>query len=134
MKIICDTHILLFWADQPKRLTKTARTLLTQGIEQKSLGCADISLWEITMLFSRGRLNTQAGVSPQDYINDVVRAMHMSIQPITAEIAQLAQDEKRFSHKDPADRLIAATALVLNIPLITADTQMQSVAGLKTVW
>lgn len=134
MKIICDTHIMLFWADRPERLTPKAESTLKKGIAQGSLVCADISLWEIAMLFSRGRLNVHAGVAPEDYISDLLQAMRITVHPITAEIAQMAQDEARFSHKDPADRLIAATALSLDAPLITADEKLQSVDGLRILW
>jgi PIN domain nuclease of toxin-antitoxin system len=54
--------------------------------------------------------------------------------PITPEIAILSTDERLFSHKDPCDRIIAATALHYKIPLITSDTNLRTLAGLKTIW
>jgi len=133
MKIICDTHVLLFWADRPERLSAPARSAIEQGLRDRALACADISLWEVAMLHARGRLNCDAGVAIADYLRDILVAMEMTVVPITPEIAALAQDG-RFAHGDPADRLIAATALVHAAPLVSADTKLSSVPGLRCIW
>jgi PIN domain nuclease of toxin-antitoxin system len=104
-----------------------------RGIESGSLVCADISLWEIGMLYARGRINNHAGITAGDYIQDILAAMEMTVLPITAEIAQLAQAEM-FTHGDPADRLIGATALAHRLPLISADEQLRRLAGLRCIW
>jgi PIN domain nuclease of toxin-antitoxin system len=133
MHAICDTHVLLFWADQPKRLSKAARTAVERGIDDGALACADISLWEIAMLYARGRINNQAGVTATDYIRDILAAMTMTVLPITPEIAELAQGSL-FTHGDPADRLIAATALMHRVPLVSADEHLRAVPGLRCIW
>jgi len=51
--IICDTHILLFWADHPERLTMAAQQALDSGKAQGALACAAISFWEIVVLFRK---------------------------------------------------------------------------------
>lgn len=133
MQAICDTHVLLYWADQPKRLSKAARKAVDAGMDAGGLLCADITLWEIAMLFARGRLNNQSGTSATQYIQDILAAMDITVLPITAEIAELAQTSA-FSHGDPADRLIGATALAHHLPLITADRNLQGVIGLRCIW
>lgn len=133
MRTICDTHVLLFWADQPHRLSAAALAAVERGVAAGSLVCADISLWEITMLYARGRINTHAGVTAADYIGDIVTAMAVSVLPITAEIAEIAQSPV-FRHGDPADRLIGATALVHRLPLVSADEYLQAVPGLRCIW
>jgi len=133
MKIICDTHVLLFWADQPERLSVAAQHAIEQGLSANTLACADISLWEIAMLHARGRLNRAAGIDVTDYLHDILLAMDMMILPITPEIATFAQDE-RFTHGDPADRLIAATAIIHAAPLISADAKLAAVPGLRCIW
>lgn len=133
MRIICDTHILLFWADQPQRLSAPARIALERGIETGSLACADISLWEIAMLYARGRINNHAGIAAAAYIQDILTAMDIAVLPISAEIAALAQSEL-FAHGDPADRLIGATAMAHRLPLISADKQLHQVQGLRCIW
>ncbi|MDD5214781.1 MAG: PIN domain nuclease, partial [Methylococcales bacterium] len=64
MLTICDTHILLFWADAPERLSEKAAAALEIG----TLACSDITLWEIAMLYTRGRINNHAGVTAASYI------------------------------------------------------------------
>jgi len=133
MPVICDTHILLFWADQPERLSSRAREAIDKGLAAGGLACADISLWEIAMLHARGRLNNRIGVSVADYLGDILLAMDLRVLPITPAIAELSQDE-RFVHGDPADRLIAATALEQGLPLVTADDKLQRIPGLRCIW
>ncbi|MEN8166689.1 MAG: type II toxin-antitoxin system VapC family toxin [Pseudomonadota bacterium] len=131
MKIICDTHILLFWSQAPERLTAKATAALDEGLERKSLACSDVSFWEIAMLFSRKRLVKP--VAPEMFMRDLVLAMELDVLPITPGIAVISQSDL-FTHKDPADRLIAATAIHEGSPLITADNQLRSIEGLKAIW
>jgi PIN domain nuclease of toxin-antitoxin system len=133
MLTICDTHILLFWADDPARLSAHAGAAVALGIESNQLACSDISLWEIAMLYARGRLNNRSGVSSRAYIQDILAGMNMAVLPITAEIAELSQSAA-FIHGDPADRLIAATALAHHAPLVTADEKLRGTAGLQCIW
>ena len=55
-KIICDTHVLLFWANEPDRLTVRAKKTLDENREKGILASADITLWEIALLHERGRM------------------------------------------------------------------------------
>lgn len=125
--IVLDTHALVYDALSPERLGPAA----AKAIDAGDLACSDISLWEIAMLVARGRLDP--GMAAAAFIEDVLVARNIRVLPITPAIAALAQDE-RFRHGDPADRLIAATSLVHQAALVTADQQLQGIAGLATVW
>ena len=70
MKTMCDTHILLFWANDPGRLTAKARQALKTGVEEGSLSCADITWWEIALLHERGRLRLPPNVTPSAICTD----------------------------------------------------------------
>jgi PIN domain nuclease of toxin-antitoxin system len=133
MPIICDTHVLLFWADAADRLPAKARAALDRGIQSSSLACSDISFWEIAMLFAHDRLNRQAGVAPEAYMRDIVCAMRLQVLPVTPEIAALSQSYPLL-HEDPADRLIAATALIHRALLLTADEKLRQTPNLVTLW
>lgn len=131
MKIICDTHVLLFWADAKDRMPDKINRILETGIQDRTIACCSISLWEIAMLCARGRLQPRA--PPARYMRDVIKAMRLKVLPITPEIAVISQSEL-FSHKDPADCIIAATAIHHKTPLITADSKLHAVETLKVIW
>ncbi|MCL4460120.1 MAG: type II toxin-antitoxin system VapC family toxin [Nitrospirae bacterium] len=133
MKTICDTHVLLFWAHEPDRLTTAARQILENHSGDGSLACADITWWEIALLEERGRIRLPPDVTPQYYMQELIKALRLDVLPITPDIAALSVSEP-FRHKDPADRLIAATAIIHRAPLITADEQLRSLPRLKTIW
>jgi len=133
MRAICDTHVLLFHALAPERLSRLAARAVAAGAENGQLACADISLWEIGMLHARGRLGLPADVRIDRFIADVLLDLQLQVLPITPEVAAMSQDP-RFAHGDPADRLIAATALAEGLPLITADSRLQAVTALRCVW
>lgn len=130
---ICDTHVLIFWASQPEELSATAALSIENGLKTQSLACASISLWEIAMLVNKGRLQLPAQISADRYIQAILDAMDLSVLPITAEIAALSQ-HATFSHGDPADRLIAATAIATQSALISADQQLHTVQQLHCIW
>ena len=121
--VICDTHALLFWTDRRERLSATALTTLEDGRAAGTLACSAISLWEIAMLCRKGRLVLPPGVTPADYMDLIVQALGLAVLPITPAIAARAESGI-IPHGDPADRLIAATALVHGVPLVTVDQQL----------
>ena len=133
MPTICDTHILLFWAHEPERLSSTARQALEKGLSRGELAIADITLWELALLRERGRLLLPADVDADFYLKQLLAALRLHVLPITPEIALLSRSDL-FLHGDPADRLIGATALQLGAPLITADTKLRALPGLHSVW
>ena len=130
-QIICDTHILIFWQDDPVRLSASAGNAIETGLKNKTLACSDISLWEIAMLFHSGRLRDD--ISPVQYMSDLCLALSLTVLPITPDIASLSQGNF-FLHKDPADRLIAATAMHHNASLVTADKKIRALKEFNIIW
>lgn len=133
MLTICDTHVLLFWADRRDRLSNNALAALEQGKEAGELACAAISFWEIAMLFRKNRLTLPAQHSPLSYMEDIIDSLGLAILPLTPSIAALAESGI-VAQGDPGDRLIAATALAHQAALITADEKLRSTPGLRYIW
>lgn len=129
--ITCDTHVLIYWGTDLNKLSPVAAEMLERGRVEGSLGCADIVLWEVAMLADKGRVILPAPASR--FLEKVSQALRLAIVPISPAIAVRAQADV-FQHKDPADRLIAATAMELDAPLITADRKLAQVAGLRVLW
>jgi len=133
MLTICDTHVLLFWADRKDRLSLTASNALNAGLVAKNLACSDVSFWEISVLVRKDRLKLPPDCSPASYMDDIVRSLRLTVLPITPSIAALAESGI-VPHGDPADRLIAATALHHHIPLITTDAKLHALPSLHCIW
>ena len=130
--ILLDTCVMIFDALAPEQLSKKALTELEKGRQSNSLACSDISLWEIAMLMSKGRIKT--AMPPRDFLADVVAANRLHVLPILPEIACQAAYHADFIHGDPADRIIAATALHHKALLLTCDTRLREMKSLKTAW
>jgi PIN domain nuclease of toxin-antitoxin system len=129
--IILDTCVLIFDALNPEKLTKKAADTIESSEKQSLLCCCDISLWEIAMLIQKKRLNP--GVSIQSFLNMIIAARSITVLNINPAIASLSV-EHDFNHHDPADRLIASTALYHQAALITCDEHLSKVPGLQIIW
>ncbi len=128
-KILLDTHILIFDALAPEKLSQTARHLLDQA---EALFCADISLWELSMLIQKKRIPIQENEAER-FIEDILAARNIKVLPISPAIATASQRWETL-HKDPADLLIAATAFCHDLILMTKDSTLQSITEIKTIW
>lgn len=130
--ILLDTCAIIFAALTPEKMAIKASEAVARGVELKALACCDISIWEMATLISKGRLKPAADSCT--FISQIVTAYSLTVLPISPEIAILSTDERLFSHKDPCDRIIAATCLHHKIPLITSDANLHTVVGLQTIW
>lgn len=130
--IVVDTHALIWDALAPNRLSATAQRALSEANAGDGLLICDISLWEIAMFIQRGRV--QVGVDCQSFINLILQANKTRVQPITPLIATLSVQLPAGINKDPADRLIVATALAENAPLLTADRPLRDANVVTTIW
>jgi PIN domain nuclease of toxin-antitoxin system len=129
--IVVDTHALIYDALTPARLSARARKAIDLAFTDGELACSDISLWEIAMLIAHKRLNP--AMDARQFLDDMIAARQVRVLPITAEIAVLSQSDD-FSHGDPADRLIAATARLHRAPLITSDAKLRKLKDVTTIW
>ena len=129
--IVLDTHALIYDALTPARLSARARKAIALAFTERELACSDISLWEIALLIAHKRLNPV--MDARQFLDDLIAARYVRVLPITAEIAVLSQSDL-FSHGDPADRLIAATARLHRAPLITSDARLLKLKEVATIW
>ncbi len=84
------------------------------------------------MLIKRNRLVIED--TPAEFIKLVLQARNFQIQEITPEIAELSVNFGPEINSDPADRLIAATSILLNAPVVTADQNLREATILQTIW
>ena len=128
--ILLDTHVLIWAVDDFKRLSRRAVSEIRRARRGGGVAVSAISLWELASLFARGRIQAYGTIeaSVQLLVEDV------TVRPITSEIAALAAQFPADFPRDPADRLISATARAEGLTLITRDQNIRSSPLLKTVW
>lgn len=130
--ITLDTHIIIWDALQPQKISRKARKMIDQANEMGEIIIADISLWEIAMLMKKKRIVVDTTYS--EFINLVRAANHYSFESITPEIADLSVSLSSEINFDPADRLICATSIIQGAPLVTADSNLRKSNIVKTIW
>ena len=130
--LVLDTHTLLWWLGATEKLGAAARRALRRVAAEQPAVVSCISLFEITTAVRRGRLELSLPV--QDWLAEAAALPELRFEPVTPAIATLAGRIGDELHGDPGDRLIAATALQLALPLVTADTKLRAMPGLKTIW
>lgn len=128
--ILLDTHVLLWISSDPQRLSKNAREAIREARENASLAVATITLWELAWLAQNGRLVISS--SPENFVMEAVS--RVVLKPMTPQIVALAARLPASFPKDPADRVIAATALHEGIPLVTADQRIRDAGIVEIVW
>lgn len=130
--ITLDTHIVIWDALEPEKISPRARKMIDQANAMGEIIIADISLWEIAMLMHKKRLVVETTYA--ELIRLIRAANHYVFEGITPEIADLSVSLKSEINLDPADRLICATAIVKGAPLVTADSNLRASKMVKTIW
>jgi PIN domain nuclease of toxin-antitoxin system len=129
---VLDTHALIWWVAEPGKLSTRARRAAKAGAAAKDLAASAISIFEISTLIRRGRL--ELGVQADQWFRAMLSLPELGIEPVSGEIAQIAGAFSKDFPEDPADRIIAATAQVLRAKLITADDRLRSITSIDTIW
>ena len=119
MELLLDTHIWVWSQDQAEKLSPRVAQEIRSA--KNKLWISPISIWEIQMLEEKGKLRIREGVS--NWIGRALQALPMQEAPVTFQVAQQVRN-LGLSHRDPADRLIAATASVFDLTLVTADERL----------
>lgn len=130
--ILLDTHVIIWDALAPNQLSLPAQQAIAHANQQDGMLIADISLWEIAMLVQKGRI--QIATDCQSFINLLLQANKIRIIPISPQIATQSVQLSSLVNKDPADRLIVATAIVEYATLVTADRDLRSAPIITTLW
>jgi PIN domain nuclease of toxin-antitoxin system len=115
--ILLDTHVAIWFMRNDAALGKKARAMAVTALDEDQLAISAISFWEIALLIAKGRLRSLKDPAEQRRLMMSAGIVEL---PLTGEIALLAVELENL-HGDPADRFIAATAVVHDATLMTAD-------------
>lgn len=113
-----------------QRLSRIATAEIRTAQRAGGVGISSITLWELASLVARGRIQAYGTVDAS------VRLLieGVAVKPITPEIAALSAEFPDDFPRDPADRLIAATARAEGLLLLTRDQHMRKSPLLRTAW
>jgi PIN domain nuclease of toxin-antitoxin system len=128
--IVLDTHALLWWALDPARLSATATATVSE-MERHGGFASAISIWELGVKVQRGKLDL--GISIDEFTRRVDRSGVVELVAVDTAI-WLRSLGLEWDHRDPADRVIVATALVRGVPLLTVDDAIHRFDGVRCVW
>lgn len=117
---------------EPARLSRPASSAIRRARVSDGLAISGISVWELALLFARGVLRSQGTV--ENAVANLLNRSGVVVMPITAEVAGIASQFPEDYPKDPADRLICATALARGMALVTCDERIQQHRRIKTIW
>lgn len=131
--IVLDTHALLWWASgDTDQLSAAAMRAIESELDGGQIIVSAISAWELAMLVSKGRVALSMDI--ETWLNVVDEIESVSFTAVDNEIAIKSIALPGEFHKDPADRIIVATARKLAAPLVTADEKIRSYPHARTIW
>jgi PIN domain nuclease of toxin-antitoxin system len=129
--ILVDTHVVVWLAGDESKLSKKARAAITDARQRgEGLAICDITLLELSRLANKGRI--RLAISVESFLAEV--ESRFVVLPITARACMGSLGLPAAFPKDPADRIIAATALVEGMSLLTADRAIRRSGALSTIW
>lgn len=130
--IVLDTHTLVWWVSGDVALSEKAKTAIDQELAGGDIIISGITAWEIAMLVEREKLLLSMDV--ENWLATVSEIDAVRFVPVDVEIALKSVALPGDFHKDPADRMIVATARKFAAPLVTKDEKIRAYAHVKSIW
>ena len=128
-----DTHILIWFVNDSSSLSTKAKKVIGDCIKNHhDILISSISIWEISMLVNKGRLNLTMDI--ETWLAHLQKVPNLRFIPVDNEIGYKSTILPGDFHKDPADRMIVASAKKFAVPLITADKEIQKYPHVKTIF
>jgi PIN domain nuclease of toxin-antitoxin system len=129
--ILVDTHIVVWLAFDQDQISRKARTAIDDARENADgLAISDITLLELATLAAKGRIRLD--ISLESFLQEV--ESRFVVLPISGRACARAMSLPAAYPKDPADRVIAATALVEGLSLLTADRAIRRSKAVQAIW
>ena len=122
---------MLWLVSEPERLSKNAKAAIDEARQNgEGLAVSSFTLIELATLYGKGRI--RLGMSPESFLLEV--EAQFVVLPISARACARTLTLPASYPKDPADRVIGATALVEGMALVTADAEIRRARAVRTVW
>jgi PIN domain nuclease of toxin-antitoxin system len=127
--VLLDTHVFVWLASDPGRLSKAARDLL--AAPRQSAAISLVTAWEIALLSKRGLL--ELPLDADTFIARAIRHHRLTELPLSRELI-LRSVGLPDLHNDPFDRILVATARARQITLISKDRKIAQYPGIEVIW
>jgi PIN domain nuclease of toxin-antitoxin system len=129
--ILVDTHVVVWLAFDQEQISRKAKSAIDDARNHgDGLAISDITLLELSTLVNKDRLRLK--ISLESFLQEV--EARFVVLPISGRACVRAIELPASYPKDPADRIIAATALVEGLALLTADRAIRRSRALRTIW
>jgi PIN domain nuclease of toxin-antitoxin system len=129
--ILLDTHVWWWALNEPKKLSNKALNVIRKNPPSQR-AIASISMWEFAMMVSTGKVEIR--IPPDQWLEQAVNKTGLEVLDLSPKVASESCNLPGEFHKDPADRIIVATARINNLTLITKDKKIINYPYVKTVW
>ncbi|MCP9493159.1 MAG: type II toxin-antitoxin system VapC family toxin [Pyrinomonadaceae bacterium MAG19_C2-C3] len=129
--IVADTHAAVWFRSEPHRLSATATHALDEADANGEIFISAITLVELCYLVEKGRVAAEVLQGIRDSLDDA--ATSFTLIPVDREVADALERISRAAVPDMPDRIIAATALHLGLPLVTRDGKIKA-SNVVTIW
>lgn len=130
--ILLDTHVLIWWISQPEKLSSKVKSRIDIESKKNEVLISSISIWEIYLLVKRNRLRLTMDLDT--WVEKIEQIPFLHFIPVDSAIAAKSVKLPPPLHKDPADRMIIATALEENAVLVTSDKRIIRYTHVQTLW
>lgn len=126
LPLLLDTHVWVRYAFKTPLLRKSAIEAIDNGLESGSVFVSVISVWEIALLVRQNKLTLHSSV--ERWTGEALSVSGLQLLPFSPQIAIESVNLPEPMHKDPADRILVASARIERLTLVTADKGVLSFA------
>jgi PIN domain nuclease of toxin-antitoxin system len=130
--IILDTHVLVWLTSDPEKLSSNAKREVQKWKKKGEIYVSSISVWEVAFLVKMNKLEFSIGL--ENWLKEVEDTPSIRFVSVDNKIVVDSIFLPGAFHKDPADRIIVATARSLNAEIITKDIKIRNYKYVQTVW
>lgn len=128
MNLLLDTHVWIWSLTASRKLGRRFARELTSA--RNELWLSPVSIWEALLLAEAGRVSIPQ--DPHRYLENVLAEQGYREAPVTHEVA-FESRRMSLATEDPADRFLAATAMVYDLTLVTADERLLACPEIRTL-
>jgi PIN domain nuclease of toxin-antitoxin system len=130
--IVIDTHIVIWYFTEPNQLSGSAESAIDKAEANGTIYVSAITIVELIYLTEKAKIPADVLISLRQALDDPTTAFRLIA--LSGEVSDEVENISRLIVPEMPDRIIAATALHLNLPLITKDSKILALQNIKTIW